>query len=228
MSNVFIFIIFLLMIMILTTTSNASSMVDCKCVGGETIWDTKCLKRQPDLKELLHNYKRKKIGKKLFDFICYYKPSVSSSSIIKYLVSQNFKMTSSRLQSDGYYIDSTGEKTSTNKYGVPHFIFTHKDHSCIRLKPVIGGVRESYTPFPTISLSIVYDPNELPTFHNEAFKVTRDGESIPKAGYKHSDACLNPNLSEFRINNLMKSTHLKLPKPSIEDIQFFRTFMSDV
>ena len=231
MLDKFTLLVLLLILFVLTTMSTkVSSLVqfpsNCKCTGGKPndIWDNKCLNKHLDLKDLIRDYKRKKVGKKLREFLEWYKPSISSSCIIKYLICNNFKMTSSRLQSDGYYINSIGEKTNTVKHGVPHFIFIHQDRSCLRLKPIIGGLRHSHTPFPTISFSVVYDPDD-PTFYNEAFKVSRNGEPIPKAGLRHPDACINPKLSNFSINELMKSTHLKLPKPSLEDVQFFRNFM---
>ena len=77
----------------------------------------------------------------------------------------------------------------------PHIIFIHPDHSCIRLKPIVGGKINSYTPYPTVSFSIVYNTRNS-DFRNEAFKITRDGEPIPKAGLNYPDACLNPDLSQ--------------------------------
>ena len=120
----------------------------------------------------------------------------------------------------GNNVSITGKKTNDYKNIAPHFIFIAKDHSCVRLKPVVGGFTTSHTPFPTVSFSIVYNTNQT-NFANEAFKVTRKGEPIPKGGLKFDDACMNPTLSMNRMNQLMKDTHIRLPKPSIKDCRFF-------
>ena len=222
-----LFVVIFLVVLLLQFQITSKS-VNVSFTGGkkENIWDKKCLKKNSDLDDLLSKYKKKTVGNKLRSFLKWYKSSLTASAIIKHLLCEGFKIYPTRLQTDGYYINSIGKKTSTTILGVPHFIFIHEDHSCLRLKPVIGGLQHSHTPFPTISFSIVYDPESL-SFQNEAFKVTREGEPVPKAGLRHPEACLNPKLLNFQFDEIMKSTHLKLPKPSIEDIQFFRKFKFD-
>lgn len=196
-----------------------------KCVigGHERIWHNKCVKKNTKLNEILTDYKEKRVGLELRSFLEWYKESMSASTIIKHLSNLDFKLTIERLQTEGYYITSTGETCTDINSAIPHFIFTHEDHSCIRIKPIIGGILCSTSPYPTISFSIVYNTEDS-SFYNEAFKVNREGSPIPKAGLRFKYACLNPYLSEQRIADLMQSTHLKLPKVSIEDKRYLKTF----
>ena len=47
----------------------------------------------------------------------------------------------------GEYVSISGKKTESKKLIAPHLIFYHKDHSCIRIKPVVGGWKWGNTHF---------------------------------------------------------------------------------
>ena len=198
----------------------------CKSIEGgsgqirEEIFDDDCLYDNPDLEDMLKLYKKKRVGNKLRDFLKWYRSMYTSRHIYDHLRKQGFSQYDVMLQLSGTYISTRGKCTRERRLAAPHIIFIHKDHSCVRLKPLVGGTVESYTPFPTVSFSIVYDVQRT-SFDNEAFKVSRDGRPIPKAGINVSSACLNPDLSYRRIDQLMQSTHLRVPKPSISDTKFF-------
>ena len=222
---VILVVFFIIYILLSTTSTNTLTFFGGKKRKHfyENIWDDDCLIYDyPELDDLLYLYEKKKIGKKLRQFLKWYKSTCSSRHIYNYLRKQGFDEYNVGLKLSGDFVSITGKKTSKWSMIAPHIIFIHKDHSCIRLKPIVGGFDFSYTPFPTVSFSIVYETRKS-DFSNEAFKVTREGEPIPKSGPQAIDSCMNSDLSDRRIQSLMETTHIKLPKPSTVDYNFFRS-----
>jgi len=224
------FALLLIILMKYGCNSNQSNLI----TGGKRIrkhelevWDDECLEDHEELDDLLYDYERRTVGRKLRSFLKWYRPMISSRCIMNYLLKNKFSMYAVKLRTHGGYIDIHGNTTRKTSRIAPHFIFIHKDHSCVRLKPIVGGERRSYTPFPTISFAIVYDSKGKSNFNNESFKVTRYGEAFPKAGLNNDHACMNPNLSEFQIDKVMQTTHIKVPKSSTTDLNYFMKFELD-
>ena len=220
------FILFVIVLFIICLPNKCKAVVlggkkkKIECFNTD-IWDEECLDNNQDLNDMLYEYETNKIGQNIRKFIKFYKSTLTTRCVIDYLLKNNFKLHVCKLKLSGNYISIYGEKTRNPDQIAPHLIFNHADHSSIRIKPIVGGFRNGYTPFPTISMAIIYDIDKY-DFSNEVFKITRKGEPIPKAPSNHEDVCMNPNIIDSQVNTIMKTTHIRLRPPSLADIRFFK------
>ena len=229
MGNVFIFIVFLILVFfyIFNSKNNKSGREVCITGGKRSkhkcIWDLKCLDRNMDLDDLLHDYERKKIGNKNRKILRWYKPSYSARQIMDKLIKEKYDMYAVKLRSNRGYLDYCGNIVRKNSKNIaPHFIFLHKDLSCARLKPISSGFPLFH---PSISFSIVYD-HKKSGFGNEGFKLDRNANPLPKSTNSY-ESCINEKLSDYEIEKMMGRNHIILQKAKSSDINYFLNFSLD-
>lgn len=95
--------------------------------------------------------------------------------------------------------DGTTTPSSDDPEIVPHDIYTHDDGTMVRVKPEgdPGGRR----PVPHVSKSVV-DPPHQTGWDNEIFKITDDGDPVPKAPQKAYGAVSQPASSQGQDYNV--------------------------
>jgi hypothetical protein len=75
---------------------------------------------------------------------------------------------------------TTSDPTDPNI--VSQDIYTHADGGMVRVKPE-GDPSSPFRPQPHSSKSVLHDPNKGTDLSNEAFKVTNNGEPVPKSAF---------------------------------------------
>src|SRR5262249_21967657 len=83
---------------------------------------------------------------------------------------------------------------------VPHDIYTHPDGGMVRIKPE-GDPGPGIRPEPHASKSVLFDSKKGTGFDNEAFKVTNDGNAVPKSPNKDAGMKQAPPGSSGNFEN---------------------------
>lgn len=115
-----------------------------------------------------------------------------------------------------------GSKTADPKHPnvIPHDIYTHPDGGMVRVKPE-GDPGDKFRPEPHASKSVVLDTSKGSAFDNEGFKVTNEGDAVPKNtsadnGMKKapSSGKTNADINRGFQDATMSKAHTSLPKVS--------------
>jgi hypothetical protein len=81
--------------------------------------------------------------------------------------------------------DASGKLTTADpKHSdiVPQDIYTHSDGGMVRVKPE-GDPSSPFRPQAHANKSVMYNPKNGTDFNNEAFKVTNNGDPVPKSAF---------------------------------------------
>jgi hypothetical protein len=162
-----------------------------------SVWDKNTLNSNPQLSQALKEYTEGKRGLSVKNLSVENKtPQYIHHKLlhagfnhqrIPFVVNPNDKVK--------HYWRLDGSKTSlANAKGIVCMdVYSHKDGGIVRVKPLGVPDPKNPRPQPHAAKSVALDPNNynLTSWQNEAFKVTNDGQPVPKAPSREFGLKLN-------------------------------------
>lgn len=202
--------------------------------SNESLWDHDFLKQHPDYKIALDEYLKDKRGHKIKSLDLHHKTAQEIHSI---LTKEGFKhkrtplmVRKTVLKDRGYYWLNNGEMTTDPKHAdlVVMDIYVHDDGSMVRVKPESTPDHSKRTAlrFPHYSKNVllklddVCDDKKVCTkdisYTNEAFKLTREGNPLPKnikaeSGFRFLYPKNNKRKRAMQADVVMNLIHFNLP-----------------
>lgn len=188
---------------------------------SDGVWGKRYLENNPEVTRRLDEFQNGTAGKSVKDLDL---RGMTPEQIHEKLTKEGFTHTREPLkagkdaQGNQLYKKRDGSKTTNPNDPdiVPHDIYVHPDGGMVRVKPE-GDPGANIRSEPHASKSVLLDPNKGTGFENEGFKVTNDGQAVPKSPTKDAGMKQAPEQSSGDTenagykDNIMGSAHTSLP-----------------